>query len=79
MELVEKGTLELKAADALKIIELKQKMGLGDGVSDQELRRPFLQMLNRIQSGAPRRPLDAKRRGEPRVSPFSQKDNDHDN
>ncbi len=46
LEMVEKGGLELKAADALKIIELKHKL-FRNGTSKEELLRPFLEMLER--------------------------------
>ncbi|MCI0596296.1 MAG: hypothetical protein L0Z48_07110 [candidate division Zixibacteria bacterium] len=46
LELAQKGTLPLKAADALKIIELKQKL-TQNKTSKEELFRPFLEMLKR--------------------------------
>ncbi|MCI0330797.1 MAG: hypothetical protein L0196_07585 [candidate division Zixibacteria bacterium] len=46
LEMVEKGSLELKAADALKTIELKHKLFRNE-TSKDEILRPFLEMLER--------------------------------
>jgi len=57
LEMVEKGGLELKAADALKIIELKQKL-FRNQTSKEDLLRPFLEMLERVGRPAGKRKED---------------------
>ena len=47
LEMLEKGNLPLKAGDALKIIELKQKLFRNE-TSKEELLRPFFEMLERV-------------------------------
>lgn len=45
MELVEKGTLELKAADALKIIELRRKLLTEEKVSKKGTQEMLLERI----------------------------------
>jgi len=47
LEMVERGTLPLKAADALKIIELRQKLKKDASSSRQDVGRLFMDMIRR--------------------------------
>lgn len=48
MEMVEKGTLELRAADALKIIELRRKLLTEEEVSKKDIQEIFREMLSQV-------------------------------
>ena len=47
MELVEKGDLQLKAADALKIIELRRKIRAEETNPKEKAQKMFFEMLQR--------------------------------
>ena len=52
LEMVEKGTVELKAADALKIIELKRKLVEEEKPSEDRLRGFLLEVLREAKQSA---------------------------